>query len=186
MYGCKQGLQNYFNSTILEKTTPNVVAKKGEVGISLHDLKRAERMENEIVPAKGELTAFLSFCFSQFVLPFGKEVIRLKKFVMAALMASVQQIYLALMVLGNIYLGLWEAASHPDHRVVLRRNFQYHPLKKEKPRDLLASRALVSQSLSALRSMIDIYKVSTIEISSLSSKIEEISGVVETIAKIKE
>jgi len=53
-------------------------------------------------------------------------------------------------------------------------------------RDLLASRARVFQSLSALRSMIDIYKPSTIEICWLSSKIEEIFGTVENAAKIEE
>ncbi|KAJ8419872.1 hypothetical protein Cgig2_000265 [Carnegiea gigantea] len=50
--------------------------------------------------------------------------------------------------------------------------------------DLLASRAGVSQSLSELHSMIDIYKLSTIEIYWLFSKIEEIFGVVETAVKI--
>ncbi|KAJ8424738.1 hypothetical protein Cgig2_027771 [Carnegiea gigantea] len=53
-------------------------------------------------------------------------------------------------------------------------------------RDLLANRARVSQSLSALHSMIDIYKLSTIEICWLSSRIDEIFGVVETTMKIKE
>ncbi|KAJ8448608.1 LOW QUALITY PROTEIN: hypothetical protein Cgig2_010495 [Carnegiea gigantea] len=53
-------------------------------------------------------------------------------------------------------------------------------------RDLLASRARIFQSLSALRSMIDIYKLSTIEICWLSSKVEEIFGVVEAAAKIEE
>ncbi|KAJ8426816.1 hypothetical protein Cgig2_022597 [Carnegiea gigantea] len=53
-------------------------------------------------------------------------------------------------------------------------------------RDLLAGRARVFQSLSALCSMIDIYNLSTIEIYWLSSKIEEIFGVVETAAKIEE
>ncbi|KAJ8447931.1 hypothetical protein Cgig2_012066 [Carnegiea gigantea] len=56
--------------------------------------------------------------------------------------------------------------------VVPRRNLWYHPLKKEKP--------------SALRSMIDIFNLSTIEICWLSSKIEEIFGIVETAAKMKE
>ncbi|KAJ8431910.1 hypothetical protein Cgig2_013658 [Carnegiea gigantea] len=52
-------------------------------------------------------------------------------------------------------------------------------------KDLLASRAWVSQSLSALYSMVDIYKLSTMEIYWLSFKIEEIFGIVETIVKIK-
>ncbi|KAJ8437261.1 hypothetical protein Cgig2_010086 [Carnegiea gigantea] len=52
--------------------------------------------------------------------------------------------------------------------------------------DLLASRARVSQSLSALCSMIDIYNLGTIEICWLSSKIEEIFGVVEIAAKIED
>ncbi|KAJ8424439.1 hypothetical protein Cgig2_003897 [Carnegiea gigantea] len=53
-------------------------------------------------------------------------------------------------------------------------------------RELLASRVRVFQSLSALRSMIDIYNVSTIEICRLSSKIEEIFGVAETAVKIED
>ncbi|KAJ8420265.1 hypothetical protein Cgig2_014313 [Carnegiea gigantea] len=53
-------------------------------------------------------------------------------------------------------------------------------------RELLASRAGVFPSLSALRSMIDIYNFSIIEICWLSSKIEEIFGVVETAVKIKD
>ncbi|KAJ8428043.1 hypothetical protein Cgig2_007620 [Carnegiea gigantea] len=57
------------------------------------------------------------------------------------------------------------------------------PIVKE---ELLASRARVSQSLSALRSMIDIYKLSTIEIYWFSSKIEEIFSIVETAVKIKD
>ncbi|KAJ8427718.1 hypothetical protein Cgig2_022192 [Carnegiea gigantea] len=71
-------------------------------------------------------------------------------------------------------------------KVVPKRNFRYRGPKKEKPRDLLASRARVSQSLSALRSMIDIYKLSIIEICWLSCKIKEIFGVVEIVAKIEE
>ena len=54
------------------------------------------------------------------------------------------------------------------------------------PRDLLASRARVFQSLNALRSMIYFCNLNTIEICQLSSKIEEIFGVVETAAKIEE
>jgi len=54
------------------------------------------------------------------------------------------------------------------------------------PRDLLASRARVSQSLSALCSMTDIYKLSRIEICWLSSKIDEIFNVVKTAIKIEE
>ncbi|KAJ8430923.1 LOW QUALITY PROTEIN: hypothetical protein Cgig2_033551 [Carnegiea gigantea] len=52
--------------------------------------------------------------------------------------------------------------------------------------DLLANIARVSQSLSALCSMIDIYKLSTIEICWLSSRIEEIFGIVEIAANIEE
>ena len=53
-------------------------------------------------------------------------------------------------------------------------------------RDLLANRARVSQSLKALSSMISVYKLSTIEIFWLSSKIEEIFDVVEFVAHIEE
>ena len=53
-------------------------------------------------------------------------------------------------------------------------------------RDLLASKTRIFQSLNALRSMIDIYKLSTIEICWLSSKVEEIFGIVEAAAKIEE
>jgi len=52
--------------------------------------------------------------------------------------------------------------------------------------DLLTSKVRVSQSMSALRSMIDIYNLSTIETCWLSSRIEEIFGVVETAVKIEE
>jgi len=48
-------------------------------------------------------------------------------------------------------------------------------------RELLASKARVFQSLSALCSMIDIYNLNTIEIYWLSCKIEEIFGVVGTV-----
>ncbi|KAJ8430067.1 hypothetical protein Cgig2_028779 [Carnegiea gigantea] len=53
-------------------------------------------------------------------------------------------------------------------------------------RELIASRARVFQSLSALRSIIDIYNLNTIEICWLSSKIEEIFGVVKTVVKIED
>ena len=53
-----------------------------------------------------ELAAFLSFWLSRFVLPYGKEIIRPKTFVMVALMASRQRVSLALTVLGYIYHGL--------------------------------------------------------------------------------
>ncbi|KAJ8422774.1 hypothetical protein Cgig2_014322 [Carnegiea gigantea] len=52
--------------------------------------------------------------------------------------------------------------------------------------DLLASRERVSQSLSALCSIIDIYSLNTIKICWLSSKIDEIFGVVEAAVKIDE
>jgi len=52
-------------------------------------------------------------------------------------------------------------------------------------RDLLAGILRVSQSLSILCSMINIYKLSAIEIFWLSSKIEEIFGIVEIAIKIK-
>jgi len=67
------------------------------------------------VATGGELAAFLAFWLSGFVLPHGKEVIRPETFVMAALMASGQQISLSLMVLGYIYHELGEAVSDPDH-----------------------------------------------------------------------
>ncbi|KAJ8434538.1 hypothetical protein Cgig2_004304 [Carnegiea gigantea] len=53
-------------------------------------------------------------------------------------------------------------------------------------RELLASKARVFQSLSALYSMIDIYNLGTIEICWLSSKIQEIFGVAETAVKIED
>jgi len=67
------------------------------------------------VIAEGELAAFLAFWLSRFILPHGKEVMRPETFVMVTLMASGQQISLVLMVLGYIYHGLGETASHPDH-----------------------------------------------------------------------
>ncbi|KAJ8423458.1 hypothetical protein Cgig2_027269 [Carnegiea gigantea] len=65
--------------------------------------------------AKGEPAAFLSFWLSYFVLPHGKEVIRLEKFVMATLMTSGQQISLAPTMLAYIYHGLGDAASRSDY-----------------------------------------------------------------------
>ncbi|KAJ8424630.1 hypothetical protein Cgig2_032810 [Carnegiea gigantea] len=53
-------------------------------------------------------------------------------------------------------------------------------------KELLASKVRVFQSLSALRSMIDIYNLGTIEICWLSSKIEEIFGVAEVAVKIED
>ncbi|KAJ8445919.1 LOW QUALITY PROTEIN: hypothetical protein Cgig2_009848 [Carnegiea gigantea] len=79
----------------------------------------------------------------------------------------------------SYYKGLWVT-------VVPRKNLRYYPLKKEKPRDLLASRARVSQSLSILHSTIDIYKLSTMEICWLSSKIDEIFSIIESAVKIEE
>ena len=58
------------------------------------------------VTAEGDLATFLTFWLSHFVLPLGKEVIRLETFVMPALMASGQRISLAPMVLRYIYHSL--------------------------------------------------------------------------------
>ncbi|KAJ8421871.1 hypothetical protein Cgig2_006263 [Carnegiea gigantea] len=62
-------------------------------------------MANLSVTTEGELTAFLAFWLSRFVLHSGKEVIRPEIF----------RISLAPMELGYIYHGLREAASHRDH-----------------------------------------------------------------------
>ncbi|KAJ8429141.1 hypothetical protein Cgig2_010007 [Carnegiea gigantea] len=51
---------------------------------------------------------------------------------------------------------------------------------------LLANRAQVFQSLTVLHSIIDIYKLNTVEISWLSSKIKEVFSTAEIIAKAKE
>jgi len=53
-------------------------------------------------------------------------------------------------------------------------------------KELLASRAGVFQSLSALHYMIDIYNLNAIMICWLSSKIEEIFGVAESVVKIED
>ncbi|KAJ8437672.1 hypothetical protein Cgig2_028610 [Carnegiea gigantea] len=81
------------------------------------------------------------------------------------------------------YAGLLDSILSLSQARHIFRDMRYLSLRA---RDLLASRARVFQSLSALRSMIDIYKLSTIEICWLSSKIEDIFGIVETAAKIKE
>ncbi|KAJ8433481.1 LOW QUALITY PROTEIN: hypothetical protein Cgig2_004419 [Carnegiea gigantea] len=52
-------------------------------------------------------------------------------------------------------------------------------------KDLPASREQVFQSLSALHSMIDIYKLSAIEICWLSSKMEEIFEIAESVTQIQ-
>ncbi|KAJ8420338.1 hypothetical protein Cgig2_023373 [Carnegiea gigantea] len=72
-------------------------------------------MVNLNVIAKGELATFLAFWLSRLALSHGKKVIRLETFVMAALMASGQRISLGPTVLGYIYYGLGEIASHSDH-----------------------------------------------------------------------
>lgn len=48
-------------------------------------------------------------------LTYGKEVIKLETFTMAASMASVQQIVLALTMLSYIHHSLGKAANHPNH-----------------------------------------------------------------------
>ncbi|KAJ8428557.1 LOW QUALITY PROTEIN: hypothetical protein Cgig2_000421 [Carnegiea gigantea] len=63
------------------------------------------------------LVAFLAFWLSRFVLPCHSEVIRPETFVMTSLIAKGQKISLALTVLGCIYHGLGQVASHPDHPV---------------------------------------------------------------------
>jgi len=52
---------------------------------------------------------------SRFVSPYGEEVVQPETFVMGALMACGQQISLAPSMLGYMYHGLGEAASHPDY-----------------------------------------------------------------------
>ena len=84
--------------------------KKSPIRIS-----RQELIAQLNVTTEGELAAFLAFWLSLFVFPHGKEVIRPETFIMATLMASGQQISLAPSVLGYIYNGLGEAASHPDN-----------------------------------------------------------------------
>ncbi|KAJ8432610.1 hypothetical protein Cgig2_032891 [Carnegiea gigantea] len=59
-------------------------------------------------------------------------------------------------------------------------------ITKDSAWELLARKARVFQSLSALGSMIDVYNLNTIEICWLSSKIEEIFGVAESAVKIKD
>ena len=63
----------------------------------------------------GELATLLAFWLSRFVLPYHNEVIRPETFVMAYVMAKGQKISLALTVLGHIYHGLGQTASHPNH-----------------------------------------------------------------------
>ena len=53
-------------------------------------------------------------------------------------------------------------------------------------KDFLANRARVSESLSAICSIINICKLNTIKICWLSSKIEEIFGIVKAAVKIEE
>jgi len=67
------------------------------------------------VTTEGKLAVFLAFWLSRFVSPHAKEVVRPETFVMATSMASRQQISLASSVLGYIYYGLGEAASHPNN-----------------------------------------------------------------------
>ncbi|KAJ8432848.1 hypothetical protein Cgig2_024536 [Carnegiea gigantea] len=244
-------------------------------------ISRQKRMTDLNVIAEGELAAFLAFCLSRPVLPYGKEVIKPETFIMDTLMAfgRGQQVIETILVkliqflpiydspdsdcrshfptlvryagwLGRKlslpqarhvfrdgrYLSLRASSYHEDSRngrdvidiglpdedfkfllpiwsfyflYVLELNYFWSPITPTdlltnldsikgaeviigiisnhgSARDLLASRQRVSQSLSALCSMIDICKLNTIEIFWLSSKIEEIFGVVETAAKIEE
>ena len=72
-------------------------------------------MKNSNVTLKGELTAFLAFWLIRFVLSHAKEVIKPKTFVIAALMASRQQISLAPTVFCYIYHRLGKATCYPDN-----------------------------------------------------------------------
>jgi len=57
-------------------------------------ISHQEQIAKLNVTAEGGLAAFLAFWLSHFVLPHGKEVIRPETFIMAALIASEQQISL--------------------------------------------------------------------------------------------
>ncbi|KAJ8438299.1 hypothetical protein Cgig2_015042 [Carnegiea gigantea] len=78
-------------------------------------ISRQKRMADLNIIAEGELTAFLTFWLSRFVSPHDKEVIRPETFVMTALMASRQRVFLAPIVPSYIYHGLGDAASNPDY-----------------------------------------------------------------------
>jgi len=78
-------------------------------------ISRQKHMTKLNVSNEAELTAFLSFWLSRFVLPYDNEIIRPETFVIAALMASGKLISLAPIVPGYIYHGLGEAASHPAY-----------------------------------------------------------------------
>ena len=66
------------------------------------------------------------FWLSRFARPYRSEVIRPETFVMASLMAKGKRISLAPTVLGNIYHGLGQVASHPDHPGRANRCFPIH------------------------------------------------------------
>ncbi|KAJ8440947.1 LOW QUALITY PROTEIN: hypothetical protein Cgig2_020489 [Carnegiea gigantea] len=81
-------------------------------------------------------------------------------------------------------------SRRPDLRHIFRdEQFAYlraSTFPEDSQTDFLASREWGFQSLSTLRSMIDIYKLSTIEICWLSSKIEEIFEIVASVTQIEE
>ncbi|KAJ8427015.1 LOW QUALITY PROTEIN: hypothetical protein Cgig2_013333 [Carnegiea gigantea] len=202
------------------------------------------------VTREGELAAFIAFWLSHFVLPHGRDVIRLKTFMMAALLVEGQRFSLAPMVLGYIYHGLGQPTSHPAHPgeagatlpihyvaelfphwysrhpdckcpkeypVLIHyagythANFSLsqarHIFRDEQfaylwastfPEDSQNSRDRIDMGLSdddfryllfirssVFPSLIDIYKLSTIEIYWLSSKIEEIFEIVESVVQIE-
>ena len=87
-------------------------SQKGGHLLTLHESLKESTLN---VTNIGELAAFLAFWLSRFVLSYRNEVIRPDTFVMASLMAKVQRISLASTVLGYIYHGLGQVASHPDH-----------------------------------------------------------------------
>jgi len=73
------------------------------------------RMTMSNVTREGELAAFITFWLSHFVLPHGRDIIWSETFVMATLLAKGHRLSLASTVLGYIYHGLGQAASHPGH-----------------------------------------------------------------------
>ncbi|KAJ8429287.1 LOW QUALITY PROTEIN: hypothetical protein Cgig2_016325 [Carnegiea gigantea] len=158
------------------------------------------------VTRERELATFITFCLSRFVLPHGRDVIRLETFMMAASLAKGQRLSLAFSLgtstkvwgkrrvilvirvkkeeffLFIIYTHVNLSLSQARH-IFRDEQFAYlqastFPEDSRTGRDLIDV-GLLDDDFRTLRSLIDIYKLSTIGMCWLSSKIEEIFGIIE-------
>ncbi|KAJ8436511.1 hypothetical protein Cgig2_003209 [Carnegiea gigantea] len=164
-------------------------------------ISQRERLSTLNVTNIGELAAFLAFWLSRFVLPYRSEVIQPETFVMTSLMAKGQRISLAPTMLGYIYHG-WLAemfstlySQRPasecpaDYPVLMRyvgMSAKWYTLSEA--RSIFRNGQSISFRASAFSEQSPKGRdlLNTIEICWLSSKVEEIFGPVEAVAKMEE